>query len=281
MDIEKYFTLPNEKISRLDPSKIPFDFVDQNSKKLLVTIGDSWSWGDELSHRLECCYGSLLSKKLEADWLNLSPSGAGNHYIGQLYLDLVAYIKQHNKYEAVLCVIVFTETGRDFNGWFDREIDYASWLRNNIKKHTDYDRFLEYINDFSIDRILENKVDGIELLCAFNFVNPSSIDKLKNSLVKKTWIEVCANQNLDNICYFVSPYIFKKLESTLSIEWSLNRQKFLTWQIGNLEATQKRLHMLEDSRYFYPRLHPKETGHAAWAEYLYTEIKHKGSRIVK
>ena len=100
-------------------------------------------------------------------------------------------------------------------------------------------------------------------------------------MIKKTWLEVCINQELLDPCYIVSPYIFKKLDSIFSIEWSLDRQLYIKWQITQLEATGKRLKLLEDPRYFYPRLHPREDGHVVWAEYLYKEIKENGYKIVK
>ena len=281
LDLEKHFTLPNEKISHLNPSEMPFDFVNRNSKKLLVTIGDSWTWGDELPNRVESCWGNILSERIKADWLNLSVSGAGNHYIGQLYQDFISYIKDRNTYENILCVVMLSETGKDFNGWFDRDVDYASWLKNNIKKHDDYYKLLEFINDFSIDRILTNKVENLELLCGFNFVNPSSVTKLANSLIKKTWLEVCINQELLDSCYIVSRYIFKKLDSIFSIEWSLDRQLYTKWKTTQLESTTKRRKILQDTRYFYPRFHPREDGHVVWAEHLYKEIKEKGFKIVK
>jgi hypothetical protein len=246
-----------------------------------VTLGDSWTWGDELSDRLHTCWGNILSEKIGSDWLNLSVPGAGNHYIGQLYQDFVNYIKQNNNYEDILCIIVMTETGRDFNGWFDRDVDYASWLRDNIKDHNDYYRFLEFINDFAIDRILSNRIDGVELLIGFNFVSASSVIKLQHLLLEKTWIEVYTKQDLTDCCYIVSPYIFEKLDSIFSMEWSLDRGVFREWQVKQLEATEKRLSILNNRRFFYPRLHPNESGHVAWAEYLYEKMKKNGSKIIK
>lgn len=281
-DIKKYFTLPYDKISHYDSSKNPFDVKNRLSSKLLVTLGDSWSWGDELSDRSNKCYGNILSERLQSDWLNLSVPGAGNHYIGELYLDFVEFIKQNNAYKNILCVIVLTETGRDFNGWFDREVDYASWLKTNIAAPIDYYKLLEFINDFAIDRLVtDRQIPNLELLVGFNFVNPSSTKKLQNALIEKTWLEVCTNQVLDDECYFVSPYIFDKFEQIFSIEWSLDREIYKQWAVTQLEKAQKRLSLLQDHRYFHQYLHPKENGHVAWAEYLYDKIKKNGSKIVE
>jgi len=278
----KNFTSPDANISHYDPTKNPFNFKNKNSKKLLVTIGDSWTWGDELTNRIDNCYGNILSDMINADWLNLAVPGAGNHYIGQLYLDFIAYINKNNAYEHIICIVILTETARDFNGWFDRNVDYAHWLRNNIKEHNDYNKFLELINDFSIDQIIsnENTVDNLELLIGFNFVNPSSIQKLSSLLIEKTWLEVVTNTAFTNKCYFLSSYIFDKLESIFSIEYSLDRAIFRQWQIEQLEKVQERVQLVSNSEYFYPRTHPNESQHIVWAEYLYKELKNRGSKSI-
>jgi hypothetical protein len=266
-DIKRYFTHPNKNISHREPSELPFSFVSRNATRLLVTIGDSWTWGYELSDRTNACYGNILSEKLGSDWLNLSVPGAGNHYIGQLYL----YVTQRDVYyEDISCVIVLTETGRDFNGWFDRDVDYAGWLRTQINSSEDYYKFLEFINDFAIDQIVQNKTENIDILVGFNFIDPSSRDKLKHLLIPRTWLEVVLDESIaDDKCHIVSPYIFEKLDDIFSIEWSLDKNLFRHWQVEQLEKSQQRINKITNSQHFYPEMHPTEHGHKIWAEYLY------------
>lgn len=270
-DIMRYFTQPNKNISHRDPSELPFTFVSRDATRLLVTIGDSWSWGYELSDRVNTCYGNILSEKLKLDWLNLSVPGAGNHYIGQLYLDFVNYVTQRDvAYEEIFCIIVLTETGRDFNGWFDRHVDYADWLRTHIKSSDDYYKFLEFINDFAIDQVIKNKPENLEILVGFNFIDSSSVDKLKDILIPRTWLEVLFDESTaDDRCHIVSPYIFEKLDDIFSIEWSLDKNLFRHWQVEQLEKSQQRINKITNSQYFYPEMHPTERGHRIWAEYLY------------
>ena len=65
-----------------------------NNPTLLVTIGDSWTWGDSLGridldkniaddmdHRTSHIFGNLLAKKLDRDFLMLAKCGATNSQI--------------------------------------------------------------------------------------------------------------------------------------------------------------------------------------------------------
>ena len=277
----QHFTAPNKNISHLDTGFVPFSFVDRNSKNLLVTIGDSWTYGDELKNPRDESFGNLLSQQLNVDYLNLSACGAGNHYIGQLFNDLVDYIKKNNDYQYITCVVTLTETARDFNGWFDQKIDYASWIRQHINSESDYYKFLEFINDFTIDKILEaTQLSNLEILVAYNFVSPGSIDKLGTLLLDKTWLEIIVDTDISDRCHVVSPYILKKLEAVLEIEQSANPVIFRQWQLDLIEQANKRLELLDNKVLFNPQRHPTTQGHKLWASYVFEQLKFKKSKIL-
>lgn len=68
-------------------------FVYQNSNDLLITIGDSWTWGDSLGdlsikYRSKHLYGRYLSEQFKCDWINYGFCGAGNNKILEA-LDLI------------------------------------------------------------------------------------------------------------------------------------------------------------------------------------------------
>jgi hypothetical protein len=50
--LQKSFTLPNPNISHHGIDFVPFNLVVCNQDTLLVTFGDSWTWGDDLTN--EC-----------------------------------------------------------------------------------------------------------------------------------------------------------------------------------------------------------------------------------
>jgi hypothetical protein len=62
----------------------PCYYRSVNSEQLLITVGDSWTYGDSLGqtrvrdgrddpdYRLSQVYGSLMAEELNADWINLA-----------------------------------------------------------------------------------------------------------------------------------------------------------------------------------------------------------------
>ena len=48
---------------------------------LLVTIGDSWTWGDGIDNRVNNVYGRRLSNMLNSDWINIAWPGTANNWI--------------------------------------------------------------------------------------------------------------------------------------------------------------------------------------------------------
>jgi hypothetical protein len=107
-----------------------FDFVKNNKKKLVVTIGESWTWGDSLESswnprsdnkefRLSNVYGGQLAAMLDADFLNLAIPGESNLWITN-HLKLFAENLNDFNYEEIYVVLTLTEVGREFQGNLDK-----------------------------------------------------------------------------------------------------------------------------------------------------------------
>ena len=126
-----------------------FDFVDRNSDTLVVTVGDSWTWGADLDSdlRLQQVYGNLVSHHLSADFLNLGQSGSNNFFIAERVEELGRILHQID-YTTVYLICTFTETGRSFNSHHDVYIDYLSWFKQN-----NIDDFLAFLNKECYNRI--------------------------------------------------------------------------------------------------------------------------------
>ena len=274
--LQKCFTLPNPNISHLDPGVVPFNFVDREQNTLLVTFGDSWTWGDDLTldnnkeFRLENVYGNQLSKAIGADFLNLAVPGSGNQWLSVLFEE---FVRLELEYKQIIAIVTFTEVGRDFNGWFDRTVDYASWLRNNIHSSQDYTKFLQWQNNKISSAITESakKLPNLKLLATSNFVDPIGLDPFGNNQLDKTWLQVYRG-DIDDGCYFVSPYILEKYESILDLEWSLDRATWLEWADECLKQATQRLDIIKDPQYFRGLYHPLIEGHQAWSRYLETKL---------
>lgn len=268
------FTRPNSNISHLEPGTFEFDVDMPGNKTLLVTIGDSWAWGDELpsASRQTQCFGSRLAKMKKSDWLNLSIPGLGNQYIGTLMQEL-AGMPWLTRYDTIDIVVILTEIGRDFNGWFDRNIDYAEWLRANIRESKDYTRFLAFLNHRVAWHILEsyNKIPHARLLVATNFVDPIGLEPLLDFMIEKSWFDLLES-DLDHPCYFVSSYILEKLQTVLDLELSLNKYVFDEWACSRADEAIARRARLENSRTMFPACHPTAQSHKIWANYLYQRM---------
>jgi hypothetical protein len=270
------FTLPNPNISHHTPGFVPFNFVDRGLSTLLVTFGDSWTYGDDLTvdnnqeFRLEHVYGNQLSKLIDADFLNLSVPGSGNQWIPVLFEE---FTQLELEYKQIIAIITFTEIGRDFNGWFDRDIDYSSWLKNNIHTSQDYTKFLQWQNNQIANKIMQlaDRRPNLKLLVSTNFVDPIGLEPFGSKQLDKTWLQVYRG-NIDNVCYFVSPYIIEKYKSVLNMEWSLNKTTWLEWADECLNRTNQRLTIIRDPEYFRGLYHPLSDGHLAWAHYIQGQL---------
>ena len=65
-----------------------------NRDTLVITLGDSWTWGTSLQQnlRLQQVYGALIKNQLDADWINIGCQGWSNSFIlGHLDLVPVSY----------------------------------------------------------------------------------------------------------------------------------------------------------------------------------------------
>ena len=78
----------------------PYCYKSRDSDRLIITIGDSWTYGDSLGktkvrngiddteYRLNHVYGNILTEQLAADWMNLALPGGSNFWmlnsLGQL-----------------------------------------------------------------------------------------------------------------------------------------------------------------------------------------------------
>ena len=68
----------------------PCHYQNRDSDSMIITVGDSWTYGDSLGktcvreglddtqHRLAHVYGNLISQELGVDWINLALPGISN-----------------------------------------------------------------------------------------------------------------------------------------------------------------------------------------------------------
>lgn len=168
-----YFTIAGPENSHFQLPTNCFDFINRESDVLVVTIGDSWTWGSDLptNSRLQQVYGNLISQQLNADFLNLGQPGSNNFFIAERVEELGAIVNQL-EYKKIYLICTFTETGRSFNSHHDVYIDYINWFLNN-----DAQDFLAFLNNECYTRIAttSNRHNMI-LRVGTNFVDAVGFD---------------------------------------------------------------------------------------------------------
>jgi hypothetical protein len=255
-----------------------FDWLKLNRKKLLVTIGESWTWGDSLGltqhniyddkeFRLQNVYGKQLADKLDADFLNIAKPGESNLWIARHFKLFADSIDQF-VYDEIFVVLTLTEVGREFEGDLDGDRDYMTDLKN-ISCLT---KFLQTLSIYVSNEILAVDQDKIKLLIATNFVDSNYPAEL--NVLKKSWVDIIAEQlqvPVAKPCYVVGSWVFDRFHQILNFSQNYKKDKFLTDMLAHLAIAKQVTDFLLHSRFNYKKAskHPTPEAHKFWADYLY------------
>jgi hypothetical protein len=275
-----YFTIASPHNSHYKIKTNTFDFVDRNSKKLVITSGDSWSWGADLTpddnedYRLEHAYGNIIAKQLNADWLNLSQSGSNNFFIADRIEELEKIISSLD-YTKIYLICTFTEIGRSFNSHYDSYIDYISWFKNNIVNESDFDKFLYFLNAECLTRIQKVvKKHNIELRVGSNFVDPIGLDTA-DGFLKTPWFRLLGI-DCPVVAYAGSTGVSRLLDAEQFIPDS-KKSLFRSWFVKLIDNAKYIDQVTSTS--IHPHVlsgrcgHPQADGHKRWANYILQSIK--------
>ena len=237
--------------------KNPYHYKSRDSNQLIITVGDSWTYGDSLGstkvrngiddteYRLDHVYGNLLTEQLEADWMNLALPGGSNYcmlnWLGQL-------LDHRYRYADVTCIITLTEAGRH---------EEQRWAQGDSLQTALNDIVLK---EYSMVKELRLRFPKVVFKVAHNFT-----DSLPgHNIIERTWLEVLTDRQLQDNTYIVISDHIKQL----------NYERTYPDTVEVIDRALKRIDILdaceyccrEDSR------HPTEQGHQLWANYLATQI---------
>ncbi len=240
----------------------PYYHLVRNKKSLLITAGDSWTYGDSLGktkvrlgiddteYRLNNIYGKLLADRIDADWINFALPGASNQLIINWLTELLLTITDYN---SIICVITLTESGRH------EELSLIDKLKYPTLKET-LDGIL--CNTYQQISLLQEKYKNIKFLIAHNFTD--GITSSDVQLTDKTWLEVLLNKPINNSTRIVvSEHIGQ-----------MNYVKKFIDRLDVIELAEKRIDLLDNCMYCNSgdTRHPTEQGHKLWSDYLWTKI---------
>lgn len=255
---------------------------DRGQDVTLLTVGDSWVWGDELGdsegmkmnnprsdneYRVPRCFGNLLANKLGTNWLQLALPGGSNEWIFQEFRKMVERLTPHTK--KIIAVVGFADNCRSLNHELPEHVDL---VRDMVARKCS---LVEIIT--AIDAEMYRRIDTV-IECNPH-VRCVAMPSFTNPLVEHhtqppvTWNDLMFAQELP------------KLPIHTSGIWELN--KFLD-DNGLLTAEYKseisdvlypmvteRVDLMRNSGMFFYRCHPKEPGHELWANYLFDHITQK------
>jgi hypothetical protein len=263
-----------------------------NNENLLITVGDSWTWGDHLGSidwkniyddpiRLQSIYGRKLADKLNADWILMANPGCSNYWMLdklKMYSTQIQQLK--TKYKNIYLVVVLTEDLRECS--YQREwqhvADYYSMLINsaNLEEfliNVEKKLFLEF------NQVLD-KLGVITVITrAFTDIWNSNRQYLDKYLLDKTWCDVFQDRIKFDRYYQVVPFIgqmsiqplndiyISRLEGTQAETFKNN---FINLE----EKLRARWNFLGESPYNLKgsTYHPNIEGHSVFAEYLYHKL---------
>lgn len=271
---------------KLDSWDTISETYDKN--KLLICIGDSWTWGDSLTpmladhhlsnpilteiyhdyeKRKELLYGAHLSKILNADWKNYGMPGYSNLYILERFA-MCLNDQSNDRYDDIYYVLCLTETGREHK-WLNQE---------QIKTYQRYNTIEELCStteQYVVNKILElyGNRDLSKLIICRNFtVSYDSTDYHTKHL--KSWIEI--NYENDDVNIDLDKILATGPVSGIGINpvTMLDIESYEDFMSRNVEKINSVYSFLEQSKLHSKKgtKHPTAKSHLLWAEYLAQNI---------
>jgi|TARA_R110001592_G_scaffold359913_1_gene667452 hypothetical protein len=271
----------------------PYDYVDRGSDTLLVTIGDSWTWGSgidpswtvpyqDLTHistkendfRVNNLYGNLISKDRGWNWLNLGFYAMGNQWIADKVFELRGLVP-HLEFKKIIVMCVLTGTARWFHTWQDGRTDYKTYFANNAMTEIQhYENFLININKEVIGQIthLANSAGNVRLLVGTNGVDHCGFDPLREEqIIPLPWYRLLTDTKLNGISVDIDSIKYlPSIENYLSSDQKFAFQK---WMMTKIDQAEKQTDMIKQMHHASTDgFHPNHNGHRIWAEYILQKV---------
>ena len=248
---------------------------------LLITMGDSWTWGASLDPALKYkqIYGAHLKQQLNCDWINIGCQGWSNSFI----LENLGFLGPHlqeSAYKNIIVVINLTENGRDVQSTTSFRYNYSRLRDTFGVSGAFYENLLLDIERYwirQIDSFLEKTDSRFQVVLTQNFVWHLETERQLKDRVKildLNWIECLADaQQLPRPIRtnLVTGWIFRAVDSVHDILNITDRNEFKQWSLPYLDRANQVNKWLDSSPVNYEKSaskHPNATGHQIWADYI-------------
>jgi len=238
----------------------------QGQKKLLVTIGDSWVWGQKLPgvdinylqdhpSRLSSIYGFHLKNLVgQCDWVNIAMPGTANRWIVDVAMRFLLLADQLH-YEKIIISVVGTDIGRDID------------QRGQPSQYSLSQTAITFEREYLLRLSKLDHDDRLLLIYSKNYNStfPENVNILKHHLSKR-WVDIaaenCPQKPVPPDCSIIYH------SNALSAEdksWALEN----SMPLGNAM-----MDFLFRCSLLNPESgHPTAQCHELWAQYIFDYIK--------
>lgn len=255
-----------------------FYFLSKNSDSLVITAGDSWTFGDSLPEesRLDQVYGRILAEHFGSDWINIGSRGRANSWTLKCLEYLAKIVKDH--YNKVIVVVTLTENGRDVQTPYTFPLDYGNLGRQTGDSVDYFENVLKEAEMFWSNQIknIKQTLDCV-LVVGQNFVFSNLTLPADVKMLDTNWIEKLADYQgyqrpiRTNL---VTSWVFDSFP--VCREWvDVSTSTYHEWVLPKLDLANKVNRWLDHSKLNQNELskHPVKKGHKIWANYLLENLR--------
>lgn len=251
-----------------------FDEISGEKSSIVVTAGDSWTWGDSLGpalgddrdYRMNHVYGSLIANRLNRDFLNISKPAGSNLEIHDKLIYAMPYL--HKKYNKIDVIICLTELAREIHG-------DPLWLQQELSEYLEVDTFLHDYERTMFASFKKNLIDqypNVNFVLCRNFTY-SYTDNMPKNHVEKTWMDIMEDMRPQENAYpkdvrILCDLAYTPIIKTLKSKGVYSKLKFtMMEQMASSELAERWMcdNPMQSNK---GTRHPLEQGHSAWADYL-------------
>ena len=285
--------LPNFNIKDVTTHRRWYHEAVRSRSNLLITVGDSWTWGDHLGAidwekviddpiRLNQTFGNQLSHDLDADWVLMANPGCSNYWM----LDMLTRLKTDlvnlkSRYKHVYLVVTLTEDLRECS---DSSGDvYTANYIDLFNQSSGLEEFLKAVEAQLFKKFKslfeELNFSNTVITRAFTDVWPENVNFLQGYLLNRTWCDVFQDHVKFDRYQKVVPYIGQLAIKPLSDKFlsTLTGEKELRFKQEFLNIDQRivtRWNFLGESQYNLKgsTYHPTADGHKLYSDYLRQQL---------
>lgn len=274
-DIESFL---NSRYAHLE-NDLFASFRPCSNNQLLITIGESWTWGNFLGdNRLNDVWGARLANRMQTNWLNIARCGSSNMWIAYQLSHLYTWLDCGNEwpFDSTSIIACWTETGRELReSWEWYEYNPTSFFES-IPTHITPDDLIMMLNDKIVDYTnsqiakLSERIN-VKFYSCHNFCSPIYW-KYSWPTVEKNWANIISEKvgiHYDNHPATSMVDFISRIKQHL-----VNRDDTKQSLIEHTNRAIKLFNFFRDSPmgHIPGAQHPKAEAHDIWAQYLFENL---------